>query len=357
MTAAGRTGISARRARRRRHNHPVFKPTVEDIAVAAGVSTATVSRVLNKPDSVSQFLRDKVRAEVTRLGYLPSGAARALASNRSHTAGAVIPTLNNAIFATAVAAFEAALTNNGYTMLVTVSSYDHIHEIAHVRRLIERGVDALMLVGLDHHDDVWRLIESSKCPAVAIWGHQDNPPIPCLGFDNAAATCGVVDHLVGLGHRRVGMVAGVTEGNDRARARRQGVEETLRRHGLVCTSRRFVEKPYSHQDGRDGLSELLAHGEPPTAIVCGNDVLAMGVMFEARDRGLSIPGDLSVVGFDNLPITEHLSPALTTIDVPSAAIGTATAEAILHHLADGTPIASRVFPAPFLLRQTTAAPA
>ena len=357
MNAASDTGFPARRTRRRRQGHPGFKPTVEDIAVAAGVSTATVSRVLNKPDSVSQQLREKVLAEVSRLGYVPSGAARALASNRSYTVGAVIPTLNNAIFAAGVAAFEAALTSNGYTLLVTVSNYDHFHEVEHVRRLLERGVDALMLVGLDHHDDVWRLLDTSKCPAAAIWGHQDNPPIPCLGFDNAGAAGVIVNHLAGLGHKRIGMVAGISQGNDRARARRQGVEQTLKQHGLACDSRLFVEKPYSHQDGRDGLSELMAHSEPPTAIVCGNDVLAMGAMFEARDRGVAVPYDLSMVGFDNLPITEHLSPALTTIDVPSADIGTATAEAILHHLTDGTPIASRVFPAPFLLRNTTARPA
>lgn len=334
----------------------MLKPTVEDIATAAGVSTATVSRVLNKPDSVSHALREKVHTEVSRLGYVPSGAARALASNRSYTVGAVIPTLNNAIFAAGIAAFEATLTSNGYTMLITVTNYDPLHEVEQVRRLLERGVDALMLVGLDHDEGVWRLLKTSQCPAAAIWGHSDNPPIPSFGFDNAAAAAGAVTHLVELGHRRIGMVAGISDGNDRARARRRGVEKTLSTHGLACDASLFVEKPYSHQDGRDGLSTLMSLAEPPTAIVCGNDVLAMGAMFQARDLGMSIPTDLSVVGFDNLPITEHLQPALTTINVPSADIGAETAQALLRHLADGTPVQSKVFPAPFLHRETTAPP-
>ena len=356
MTTADTISEVARRARRRRPGANAERPTVEDIARAAGVSTATVSRALNKPDSVSARLREKVTSVVNELGYVPSGAARALASNRTHTVGAVIPTLNNAIFAASVAAFEQALSDSGYTLLVTVSNYDPPHEIEQVRRLLEREVDALMLIGLDHPDEVWRLIERSGCPAVAIWGHERNPIVPCMGFDNAGASAKAVHHLVEIGHSRIGMVAGISEGNDRARARQRGVKEALRQHGLNVVPELFVEKPYSHNDGRDGLSALLEHPTPPTAVVCGNDVLAMGVLFEARDRGIEVPEALSVIGFDNLPITEQLSPALTTVEVPSEPIGTAAAEAIVQHLADGTEIISRSFEAPFLLRQTTKAP-
>ena len=356
MTTANGVTEIARRARRKRMAGSGERPTVEDIARAAGVSTATVSRALNRPDTVSPELREKVAGKVRELGYVPSGAAKALASNRTFTVGALIPTINNAIFAASIAAFEETLSRNGYTLLVTVSNYDQLHEVEQLRRLLEREVDALILVGLDHHDDVWRLLEISGCPAVAIWGHANNPPIPCMGFDNASAAEFAVDHLVELGHRRIGMVAGISTGNDRARARRRGVEAALRRHGLRADAELFTEKPYSHNDGRAGLAELLALDERPTAIMCGNDVLAMGVMFEARDRGLAVPDDLSVIGFDNLPITEQLSPALTTIEVPSEAIGRAAASALVDHLSEATPIESRVFDAPFLKRETTRGP-
>ncbi len=357
MTDSKSISDIAVRAKRRRAGAAVDKPTVEDIAQAAGVSTATVSRALNKPDSVSAKLRDKVTSKVLELGYVPSGAARALASNRSFTVGTVIPTLNNAIFAASVGAFEETLSLHGYTLLVTVSNYDVPHEIQQVHRLLERGVDALMLIGLDHPEDVWQMIERSACPTVAIWGHQEKPRVPCIGFDNAGASEAAVDHLVELGHSRIGMVAGIAEGNDRAAARRAGVERALTKHNLPVIPGLFTEKPYSHNDGRGGLIELLGNDEAPTAVMCGNDVLAMGVMFEARDRGISIPGDLSIIGFDNLPITEQLSPALTTIEVPSVPIGTAAAEAIVAHLAEDAIIPTKSFPAPFILRETTRAPA
>ena len=345
------------RTRRRRANVPSQMPKLEDIARAAGVSTATVSRALNNPASVSEALREKVSNKVMELGYVPSGAARALASNRSFTVGAVIPTLNNAIFAASISAFEATLSAAGYTLLVTVSNYDQQHEIEQIRRLLERGVDALMVVGLDHLDEAWVLLERTNCPVVAIWGHDPDAPVPCMGFDNAAAAAAAVDHLVQLGHERIAMIAGVSKGNDRAIARRRGVEEALRQHGLPVDPALFVERPYSHADGREAFAHLMDRGAPPTAIVCGNDVLAMGAIFEAQARGISVPGDVSIIGFDNLPITEHLQPALTTLDVPSQQMGEAAAEAITDYLRDGTPILSRTFTAPFLKRGTTGRPA
>lgn len=341
------------KTRRRRPDAGAAAPTVADIANAAGVSTATVSRALNNPASVSEDLRNRVSAIVRELGYVPSGAARALASNRSFTVGAVVPTLNNAIFAASIAAFEAALSLAGYTLLITVSNYDQDHEAEQIRRLLERGVDGLMIVGLEHNDDAWRLLERSNRPVVSIWSHVENPRVPCMGFDNAAAAATATRHLIDGGHRRIAMVAGITQGNDRAAARRRGVEQTLCDNNLPVEPELFIEKAYSHADGRAALVYLMQLDNPPTAIVCGNDVLAMGVIFEAQARGIEIPQDISVVGYDNLPITEHLQPALTTLDVPSEAMGQAAAEAIIAFLKNGEPIQSRTFTAPFLKRGTT----
>ena len=345
------------KSRRRRANISGEMPKLEDIARAAGVSTATASRALNNPDSVSEALRKKVSAKVSELGYVPSGAARALASNRSFTVGAVIPTLNNAIFAESISAFEAALSANGYTLLVTVSNYNQENESEQIRRLLERGVDALMIVGLDHLEGSWVLMERTRCPVVAIWGHAANTRIPCMGFDNADAAARAIDHLIARGHTRIAMIAGISQGNDRAAARRLGVEGALRRHGLPVDPALFIEQAYSHANGRKAFADLMQQNDPPTAIMCGNDVLAMGAIFEAQARGIMIPDEVSIIGFDNLPITEHLQPALTTLDVPSRQMGEAAAEAIVDYLRDGTPIVSRTFHAPLLERGTTSAPA
>jgi len=340
--------------RRRRHvSARSAKPTAGDIAAAAGVSTATVSRVLNNPMSVSPELRERVERAVGELGYVRSGVARALASSRSFTIGAVVPTLNNAIFAASLAAFEEQLAADGYTLLVTVSNYNPTHETGQLRRLLERGVDAIMLIGLDHPEESWQLIEHSQATVVVLWALPGVRKVPCIGFDNAGAAEAVVDHLAALGHRRIAMMAGITAGNDRARARRAGVERGLRKHGLPVIPGLFIEKRYSHADGRAGFAELFDRPDPPTAIVCGNDVLAMGAIFEAQSRGIAVPGDVSIVGYDNLSITQHMMPALTTVSVPSEAMGRAAARAIVEHLTDNAEIGSITFHAPLVVRNTT----
>ena len=163
---------------------PDQAPTIDDIAKAAGVSTATVSRVLNTPNIVRPALRKRVEDRVRELGYVRHGAARALASARSHTVGVVIPTLESAIFSSGVNAMESRLRENGYTLVLSVTNYDHAQEFIQVRRLMERGVDAMILLGRDHDDDTIRLLTQRKCPFVTTWAFAEQTDLPCVGFDN-----------------------------------------------------------------------------------------------------------------------------------------------------------------------------
>ncbi len=332
------------------------KTTITDIARAAGVSTATVSRALNMPDTVSESLREKITHAINQIGYIPSGAARALASNRSFTVGAILPTLDNAIFSASIAAFEQTLSDHNYTLLVTVSNYDHAHETIQLRKLLERGVDAILLVGLDHADPTWKLIEESTLCAIAIWGNATKAKIPCIGFDNAKPAQHAVEHLISLGHQRIGMIAGISKDNDRAKARKRGVITGLKKAGMEIDKNLFIEKEYIHQAGRDGFNELIKQADPPTAILCGNDVLAMGAIFEAQAQSIKVPEDVSIIGYDNLPITRHMQPALTTINVPSPEIGKLAAESVLGLLKHNTPIRSQILKAELLLRATTCPP-
>ncbi len=332
------------------------KITIDDIAKAAGVSTATVSRALNMPDTVSESLREKINQTINQIGYIPSGAARALASNRSFTVGAILPTLDNAIFSASIAAFEQTLSDNNYTLLVTVSNYDHEHETIQLRKLLERGVDAILLVGLDHSEQTWQLIETSTRCAVSIWGNSIKAKIPCIGFDNAKPAQEAVEHLISLGHQRIGMIAGITKGNDRARARKRGVLRGLKTAGLQIDENLFIEKEYTHQAGRDGFNELMCQANSPTAMLCGNDVLAMGAIFEAQARSMKVPEDISIIGYDNLPITKHMQPSLTTINVPSAEIGQRAANSVIEYLVNEIPIRSQTLQAKLLVRSTTLPP-
>lgn len=331
-------------------------PTQADIARAAKVSTATVSRVLNNSSLVRSGLRTRVERAINELGYFPHGAARALAMNRSLTIGAIIPTLNNAIFASGINAFGGRLSRENYTLLLAVSNYSLENEAREARRLLERGIDGLLLVGNDHAPETYAALEQAGKAYVNTWTYEPDGRYPNVGFSNRKGIAELVDHLVALGHRDIGMLAGITEGNDRARERLLGTRETLGRYGLALAERATREIPYSVREARRALADLADRDALPTAIVCGNDVIALGVLFEAVDRRIRIPEDLSITGFDGLPLIEHVRPGLTTVQVPAERMGAAAAEALLRSLDEGGPVQGKEFPTTLLVRETTTAP-
>ena len=177
-------------------------PTQTDVAARAGISTATVSRVLNTPHAVRPSVRAGVEKVIAELGYLPHGAARALASNRSRMIGAVIPTVNNEIFAAAINALEESLYPAGYILLLSVSNYDLETETRQVHRFIERGIDGLVLVGNDHLAETYRLLEQARMPYVNILSYDPECGRPNIGILNREAGIAAVEHLVGLGQYR-----------------------------------------------------------------------------------------------------------------------------------------------------------
>lgn len=332
------------------------QPTQLDIARLAGVSTATVSRVLNRSPLVKPALRERVAAVMAQLKYFPHAAARALASNRTYTIGAVIPTLNNAIFAASINAFERELQAADFTLLVAVSNYDLEAESVQVRRLLERGVEGLLLVGNDHTETAYAALRQANAVYVNVWAYDPRLRRPNIGFDNRKAARAIVDHLVALGHRRIGMIAGITAGNDRARDRLAAVRAQLAVHGLSLQPDATMEVDYSIREGRAALARLVEQDRLPSALICGNDVIALGVLFEALERRIAVPRRLSITGFDNLPLTEHIRPAITTVDVPAQEMGRAAASAILSAIEKKTRVRSRELDAPLLVRETTAAP-
>ena len=332
-------------------------PTQSDIARVAGVSTATVSRVLNGSPLVRPALRTRIEAVIAELDYFPHAAARALASRRSYTIGAVIPTLNNAIFAACVNAFERKLEADRYTLLVAVSNYDQSTEAVQVKRLVERGVEGVLLVGNAHSDRVYEMLARARIPFVNTWAFDPRQRHPNIGFSNREAALLLADHLLALGHRQIGMIAGITEGNDRARERLQAVRDRLAADGLALDPEATMEADYSIRAGREALARLVEADRLPTALIAGNDVIALGLLFEARDRNIPVPERLSITGFDNLPLTEHIRPAITTVDVPAVAMGEAASAALLSAIKRGGRPRSRKLDAPLLVRETTAPPA
>ncbi len=307
---------------------------LSDVAALAGVSAATASRALNTPDKVGTELRDRVRAAAAALGYVPDAAARALASRRSRTIGAVVPTLDNPIFATGVQRLESRLNERGYALVVASSDYRADKELHQAINLLERGIEGLMLTGTEHHPSLHALLETRGVPHVNTWVDAGDAVHPCIGFDNVEAAVRLTNFLLDLGHARFAMIAGIAEGNDRAAARIVGVREALARRGLRLDVDRLIEEPYSVGAGRDGLRAVLA-GAPearPTAVICGNDLLAYGAVFEAAAMDLDVPGDLSVVGFDDAELSSHIPPGLTTMHVPSGEMGALAADYLVNRI-------------------------
>lgn len=331
-------------------------PTQSDVAMRAGVSTATVSRVLNHPASVKPSVRVWVEKVINDLDYFPHGAARALASNRSRTIGAVFPTVNNEIFAAAINALEDALFSAGYTLVLSVSKYSLDTEAIQVRRLIERGIDGLVLVGNDHAAETYALADQARLPFVSLLSYDPNSGRSNIGILNRDRGRAAVEHLISLGHFQIGMICGFTAENDRARGRYQGFKDALVDRGLRPYRDAVVEKPYTIEAGREALRELVEGDRLPDALVCGNDVLALGVLLEAQSRGLDVPRDLSIVGFDDLPLARHFRPALTTIAVPVAAAGQHAGTALVAAIAASRPVDSLCLEAPLLVRGSTAPP-
>ncbi len=331
------------------------KPPVQmDVAKLAGVSSATVSRVLNKSNLVKPEIRARVEQAIQELGYFPNAAARTLASKKTRTLGAIIPTLNNAIFAEGVNSFERVARKMDYTLLLSVSNFDLDEEQTIVSKMLERGVDGLILIGNDHHASTLQLLNDAGMRHICVWAHQPNVSAPNIGFSNAEAMSELIDHLVATGHSKIAMLSGITKNNDRARERLNGVKTRLNYHGLSLPHDRVIEVPYSIRSAREQLPALLKHA--PTAIVCGNDVIAFGAVLEAKAMKIAIPEELAITGFDNLSLSAEFDPGITTVDVFADQMGEHSARALISAIETGTKVQSHCLETRLIIRETTLKP-
>lgn len=317
-------------------NRPAI-PTLEDVARAAGVSTATVSRCLNEKAKVSQATLDKVLAAVDQLGYTPNFNARAMAAKQSQTIGAIIPTMENAIFARGIQAFQVRLQERGYNLLVSSNGYEPSVETELVRSLASRGADGLLLIGCSRNAATYDYIERRGIPTVLAWSLDHTQERACVGFDNCTAMQSLAGKVMGLGHKRIGVISGTVQGNDRAEARLEGIMSTAEARGLAIDHSHIIETPYGIDNGSAAFEQIMKSSNPPTVVMCGNDVLAAGAIAKARELGISIPEDVSITGFDDIELAKHVYPALTTVHVPHRNMGRQAADVLIGMIEDRNP--------------------
>lgn len=308
---------------------PENRPTLEDVARLAGVALGSASRALSVPDQVKPATLERVQRAVEQLGYVRNGAAQALASRRTRTIAAIYPTLDNPIFAVSIQSLQQTLWGLGYQLLVASHDYRPEHESDVLRAILERGVDALVLVGTDHADAVYELARQYRLPYVLTWSFEETRRQQCIGFSYYDAAYRMASLVVEYGHTKIALCSGVASGNERVRARIKGTQAALAIVGLDLRPEWIIEQPFTFEGGRQAVRQIIGHHEMPTVLICGTDIHAVGAIGECRDRGLKVPDDLSITGSDDIELASVVEPKLTTVHVPTVEIGVRAARRIV----------------------------
>lgn len=310
------------------------KPDIVAVAKAAGVSISTVSRSFNHPELLKPATRKKIDRAVQRVGYIRNRAAQVMHGRRTATIGLVVPTIDNAIFAELIQSFSGELDANGFTMLIASHGFDLDREYQMLRKLMEHRVDGIAVIGLEHSEASYKLIEQQELPAVAIWNYAQSARLPCVGVQNLKAGDMAAQHLLDLGHRKIGLIFPETKGNDRAKDRLLGATEALEKAGVKVPSDWRLEAPYNIAEAKRASATMLQHANRPSAILCGNDIIAQGVLFAAHNIGLKVPHDLSVMGIGDFKGSAEFEPSISTIRIPAKQIGIVAAKLILDTVAN-----------------------
>jgi len=331
--------------------------TILDVAKLAEVSTATVSRVINSPEAVRDQTRKKVIRAMKICNYKYNALARGFATKQSNTIGLIIPNINNPVFADSTQGVQDCADKRKVQVILGNSYYQYDQEEKLVNTLREKQVDGLIITTTKLKGAVLKTLLDEDFPFVLLFSTIKGGPMSAVGVDNYRGGYRATEHLVTLGHRRIGMVAGSFSITDRSYHRWHGYRMCLRDHGISYDKELLVQTDYSLESGRDAVKKLLALKDQPSAVFCSNDYIALGAMKGARELGLNLPSDLSIVGFDDMQTASYLVPALTTIRQPAYEIGEIATELLFQRMETPTKPVQRMFESSLIIRESTTAPA
>ncbi len=332
-------------------------PTIYEVAKHAGVSTATVSRVMGGlPSAVSPDTRRRVLASIDELGYTPNAAAQTLRTHASRTILVTVPDLANPFFALILQGIEDAAQRDGYAVLIGDTQHDTAREERYARMLRQKEADGLIFLGHRLPNEAHVLMrDGTRVPVVNGCEFSPDLGVPSVHIDNAKAAFEVVDHLVGLGHQRIGVVTGPT-GSPLSRDRLRGAVARAQQSG-VHRDLVVVNGDFTIESGVRAAERLLDQRRPPTAIFCFNDEMAIGLIETAHRRGVRVPEDLSVAGFDDVRFARYTRPPLTTVAQPMREIGRGCVRLLLQILrGEAVESMSITLPHKLTIRASTAHP-
>lgn len=293
--------------------------TIKEVAKAAGVSVATVSRVYNGFEGVRDDTRSRVQRAADRLGYHPHGAARSLVTKRTHTIGVLLPALYGEFFSELIRGIHEATEASGFHVLVS-STRRPADSLEPVLQSMRGRVDGLMLMAPELEPAAARHHLPARIPLVLLNGPPGEAPCAQLGIANVEGARQMVRHLAGLGHRRIAMIRGAAHNFDAAE-RLQGYRSALAEVGLPHDPALEMRGDFTEESGHRAARSLLEFADRPTAIFAANDCMALGALSAIREEGLSVPGDVAVAGFDDIPMARYAHPALTSVHVDIADLG------------------------------------
>lgn len=312
-----------------------IRVTMAAVGRLAGVSQVTVSRALSHPDKVSPDTLRRIHDAIETTGFVPNALAGALASNRSNLITALIPSLTNIVYSSFMQTFSERLRGHGYQILLSETGFEPEAEEALIGTHLSRRPDAMLLTGIHHSAQARRQLLGAGIPVVEVWDLTANPIDMCVGFDHAQAGRAVAAFLRAGGHDRAATITAKDErGIRRQTAFADRFCKLTGQHVPDCN----IGGPASIGAGRKALADLMDNpGFRAGAVFCSSDLLAHGVLIEARHRGLAVPGDLFVVGFGDQDFARDLEPALTTVRIDRLKLGHVAADALLQRIAEDRP--------------------
>nr|WP_276535254.1 DNA-binding transcriptional regulator CytR [Citrobacter farmeri] len=343
------------RGERVKPNKQTAAATMKDVAMKAKVSTATVSRALMNPDKVSQSTRNRVEQAAVEVGYLPQATGRNVKRNESRTILVIVPDICDPFFSELIRGIEVTAASHGYLVLIGDCAHQNQQEKTFVNLIITKQIDGMLLLGSRLPFDASIEEQRNLPPMVMANEFAPELELPTVHIDNLTAAFNAVNYLHELGHQRIGCIAGPEE-MPLCHYRLQGYVQALRRCGVTVDPHYIARGDFTFEAGGNALRQLFELPQPPTAVFCHSDVMALGALSWAKRQGIKVPDDLSIIGFDNIALAEFCDPPLTTVAQPRFEIGREAMLLLLDQIhGQNVNSGSRLMDCELILRGTTRA--
>jgi DNA-binding LacI/PurR family transcriptional regulator len=348
--------LAAPPAPARRKNASSGRPDIRTIASAANVSIATVSRAMNHVPSVNPEIAKRIWEVIDELGYVPNTQARSLVSGRSRLLGLIVSEITNPFFPELIQGFEDIAVEHGYEILISSTNHDPRRMSHCIRRMLERKVEGVAIMTFGIEKPLLEQLATRNVPLVFIDAAPRRPGISVLKVDYRHGIQQGVDHLAFLGHKSIAFISGPSHLNS-AQSRAAAFTESMKQAGLTPKSAWMIEGDHTMEGGIEATKKLLVIKARPTAVMCSNDMTAIGVLHSLYRAGLKVPDDLSVIGFDDIHIAEVTIPPLTTIQMSRTEIARAAVTALRAQVEENsTPKREYNIQTSLILRESTGTP-